>query len=169
MLKKLKDGINKWYDEFRKEEKTYLSDPSVTQGAKPQAYLPPSTPPRAFPPPSAYTPPTSYPVIPPPPAYTPPQRKQLEDYDISPQEEFKILTANEEYNLSRADLRKYNEYMRWKIQQPPSDRPSTRSQGKGIAGYVRGGSIESFVDKAYSLLHIKNIKRYNKSTFIINL
>jgi hypothetical protein len=192
MLKELKDGINKWYEDFREEVRTYMIKPSINQGAKPQAYFPPQTPPS--PPPHRYSPPQTRYSPPPPGSQNFPsfaQRgRQGERYDNMPhgrpeeEEEFKLLNDGQEYILKMTDQRKYDDYIWWKNQQQqqqrpgrpttrsqdkPKDKPKEKPQGKGIAGYVRGGSIESFVDKAYSLLHIKNIKRYNKSTFIINL
>jgi len=43
--------------------------------------------------------------------------------------------------------------------------------GEGIAKYrhMRGGSINTFLDKIHKIIHIKKIQKFNKSTYVINV
>jgi len=46
---------------------------------------------------------------------------------------------------------------------------SSRTRASGIAGYIHGGSIQTFVTRMHNNINIKNITKPNKSTYVINL
>jgi hypothetical protein len=53
----------------------------------------------------------------------------------------------------------------------PEEYEEEEGRGQGIASFkhIHGGSITSFIERMHETINIKNIIKYNKSAYIINI